>query len=82
MSGVRAFQTAERLITPWPLEIRRATLCRIVDESSSLIDHCLVTVFTHPESFTGEDIVEIATHGGHYIPVRLIQACIASGARS
>ncbi len=82
MSGVNAFEIAERLITPWPLEIRRATLCRVGDESVSLIDHCLVTVFNHPESFTGDDTVEIATHGGHYIPVRLVQACISNGARS
>jgi tRNA modification GTPase len=81
MSGLHAFQVAERLVSPWPLEFRRATLCRILDENSSLIDHCIVTIFVHPDSFTGEDTVEIATHGGHYIPVRLVQACIASGAR-
>ena len=82
MSGEHAFQVAESLVTPWPLKIRRATLCRIVDEELRLIDNCLVTVFVHPDSFTGEDTVEIATHGGNYIPVRLVQACIANGARS
>jgi tRNA modification GTPase len=81
MSGQRALQVAKGLVHPWPLEVRHATLCRIVDEGSGLIDHCLVTVFVHPDSFTGEDTVEIATHGGHYIPMRLVQACIASGAR-
>jgi tRNA modification GTPase len=82
MSGEHAFQVVESLVTPWPLKIRRATLCRIVDEELRLIDNCLVTVFVHPDSFTGEDTVEIATHGGNYIPVRLVQACIANGARS
>jgi tRNA modification GTPase len=82
MSGEHAFQVAESLVTPWPLKFRRATLCRIVDEELRLIDNCLVTVFVHPDSFTGEDTVEIATHGGNYIPVRLVQACIANGARS
>jgi tRNA modification GTPase len=82
MSGEHVFQVVESLVTPWPLKIRRATLCRIVDEELRLIDNCLVTVFVHPDSFTGEDTVEIATHGGNYIPVRLVQACIANGARS
>jgi tRNA modification GTPase len=81
MSGQLAFHVAERLVHPWPLEVRRSTLCKIVDENSGLIDHCLVTVFSHPDSFTGEDTVEIATHGGYYIPMRLVQACIATGAR-
>jgi tRNA modification GTPase len=81
MSGLHAFQIGERLVTPWPLKFRHATLCKIADENSRLIDHCLVTVFLHPDSFTGEDTVEIATHGGHYIPVRVIQACLARGAR-
>jgi tRNA modification GTPase len=81
MSGLHAFQIAERLVTPWPLKFRRATLCKLADERSRLIDHCLVTAFLHPDSFTGEDTVEIATHGGHYVPVRLIQACLSSGAR-
>lgn len=81
MSGPRALEIGERLIHPWPLEIRHATLCKIVDEHSGLIDRCLVSAFLHPDSFTGEDTVEIATHGGHYIPMRVVQACIAAGAR-
>ncbi len=81
MSGPRAFEIASSLIEPWPLDARRVTLCRITDEHAQTVDHGLVTSFVHPDSFTGEDIVEIATHGGHYGPVRLIQALVSTGAR-
>jgi len=81
ISGPQAFEISSHLVSPWPIEFRRATLCKLVDEHSDLIDHCLVTAFVHPDSFTAEDTVEVATHGGHYIPTRLVQACIASGAR-
>ena len=82
MSGRKAFDLPGTLIKPWPLEPRRATLCRILDEQEHTIDQALVTTFVHPDSFTGEDIVEVATHGGHYSPARLINALISKGARA
>lgn len=81
MSGPRALEFAGSVIDPWPLQARRATLCRIMDEAGQTIDHGLVTLFVGPDSFTGEDVLELATHGGYYVPVRLIQALISSGAR-
>ncbi|MDE2654338.1 MAG: tRNA uridine-5-carboxymethylaminomethyl(34) synthesis GTPase MnmE, partial [Gemmatimonadota bacterium] len=45
------------------------------------LDRALVTLFPGPASYTGEDVVEISTHGGHAIPATLVEACIALGAR-
>ena len=36
---------------------------RIIGKNSRAVDEALVTVFRNPASFTGEDVVEIATHG-------------------
>jgi len=80
-SGRTAFDLASKLITPWPIEPRRATLCRILDEHGRMIDHGVVTAFACPDSFTGEDIVEVSTHGGNYISVRLISSFVSVGAR-
>lgn len=43
---------------------RSATLTKIVDDQGAPIDEVLVTCFHGPRSYTGEDSVEIACHGG------------------
>jgi len=80
MSGGRAFEIARRHITPWPDKARTALLTDIADGDSPL-DQALTTVFPGPESFTGEDVVEVWTHGGHAVPLSVAAAFIRSGAR-
>jgi len=36
-------------------------------DSERLIDEAVVTIFKAPNSYTGEDVVEISTHGGSHI---------------
>ncbi len=43
---------------------RVARRCKIRDAAGSVIDDGLLTVFLCPNSFTGEDTVEFAGHGG------------------
>lgn len=81
LSGSEAFGFARQIIDPWPLEARRATLCKISDDLGQTVDYGLVTVFPDPDSFTGEDVVEISTHGGNYVIARVIRALISLGAR-
>ena len=45
------------------------------------IDDGLVLVFAAPRSYTGEDVVELQGHGGTVAPRRVLEACIAAGAR-
>lgn len=49
--------------------------------ASRLLDRALVTVFRSPRSYTGEDLVEIATHGGLLVPASVLAALVAAGAR-
>lgn len=82
LSGIDALDIASHIVDPWPLEPRRATLCRILDsQGKQALDQALVTVYTTPDSFTGEDIVEISGHGGHYVPALVMEALISRGAR-
>jgi tRNA modification GTPase len=55
-------------------------LCSIKNSSTPL-DHALVVVYHAPDSFTGEDVVEIFTPGGHVVPASVLSALIESGAR-
>lgn len=82
MSGRYALDITERVVTPWPIEPRRATLCTISDpDRRQILDQALVTTFIAPESFTGENLVEISGHGGLYVPAVLMETLIACGAR-
>jgi tRNA modification GTPase len=50
-------------------------------ESRELIDDCLAACFPGPHSYTGEDLVEISTHGGLVVPAAALGALVAAGAR-
>ena len=83
MSGRDALGIASQIVHPWPVAPRRATLCRITDSARSrVLDQALVTVFVSPDSFTGEDLIEISGHGGQYVPALLLEMLISCGARS
>jgi tRNA modification GTPase len=49
--------------------------------NGALIDEVVATVYQGPNSYTGEDVVEIACHGSVYIQEQIIHALIESGAR-
>jgi len=81
VSGPDAFGIVRQRVTPWPAEPRRATLCIVRDRGGSVLDEALVTTFVAPSSYTGEDVVEIATHGGQVVPTLVLAELVASGAR-
>ena len=80
ISGPRAFGIAQKHIEPWPPEPRTAQLSTVHDRDE-LLDQSLVTLFPGPSSFTGDDTVEISTHGGYLVPASIVAALISSGAR-
>jgi len=51
---------------------RYATFGKIYADKQ-LIDEVLVTVFRAPESYTGEEMVEISCHGNQYIAARILE---------
>lgn len=53
---------------------------RIMD-GDAVIDDVMLTVFRAPSSYTGEDVVEIACHGGILVTRRILQLLLAHGAR-
>src|SRR5262249_12341520 len=44
-------------------------------------DDVLAVCFPGPNSYTGEDVVEISTHGGLLAPAEALAALVAAGAR-
>ncbi|GAB1856841.1 tRNA uridine-5-carboxymethylaminomethyl(34) synthesis GTPase MnmE [Flavobacteriaceae bacterium MHTCC 0001] len=55
-------------------------LGHIID-GARVLDEVLVSVFKDPNSYTGENVVEISCHGSHYIQQEIIQLFLRSGCR-
>lgn len=61
---------------------RFASLKKIYDlESKEVLDEALITYFKAPNSFTGEDVIEIAGHGSPVILRQIIDFCLKLDAR-
>lgn len=52
-----------------------------IKDDERIIDQVLVTLFKNPNSYTGEDVVEISCHGSNYIQQEIIQLCLRKGCR-
>ena len=81
LSGCRALEIAKTLSKQEILKPRYATLTNIYNQSSELIDESIVIYFKGPNSFTGEDVVEIQCHGGFIVAQSILKATLEAGAR-
>ncbi len=94
LSGPHALPIGQQMITfQGALEPRRATFSRLRsrpatasfgaasdgDAVGSGIDHGVVTFFPGPQSYTGEDVVELSAHGSPVVLRALVEAAIARG---
>ena len=50
-------------------------------DSHEPVDDCLAVCFPAPHSYSGDDVVEISTHGGLVVPAAALAALTAAGAR-
>lgn len=82
LSGMKAYSIAERVAPTLPLEPlpRTAYYVPVIDMDGQ-VDEAVVTLFSGPNSYTGEDVVEVSIHGSTYIQQRLLQAMLDAGAR-
>src|SRR4029079_11304067 len=65
-----------------PLEHARARLASVLDESTDdSIDEAVVTLFAAPNSYTSDDLIEIAAHGSPVVLDLLLRRALALGAR-
>ncbi len=64
--------------TPLP---RHATYTPFLDVDGSTIDHGIAIFFPGPNSYTGEDVLELQGHGGTAVLHLILQRCLTSGAR-
>jgi tRNA modification GTPase len=81
LSGRDAVSIAAKLfpreVVPGP---RVAHYCILRDSSGARVDDAIMTYFSAPHSYTGEDVVEIATHGSPVVLDWLLRAALQQGA--
>jgi tRNA modification GTPase len=81
LSGPKAHALARDALDNWPAAPRHVTLSAVRDLSGETLDRSIVVRYDAPASFTGQDAVEIITHGGLVVPATVIAALVARGAR-
>jgi tRNA modification GTPase len=85
LSGPQAAAMAVELVNlHHPLEHARARLADVLDApeaGSERIDEAVVTFYAAPNSYTSDDLVEIAAHGSPVVLDLLLRRALALGAR-
>lgn len=63
------------------LKPREACYKKFLDQQGEMIDEGIALFFPEPNSFTGEDVLELQGHGGTIVVDLIIQSAVAGGAR-
>lgn len=76
VSGELASQAATAVLGHLP-KVRYADYCDFTNADGSVIDQGIALYFKAPNSFTGEDVLELQGHGGQVVMDMLIRAVLA-----
>ncbi|MGB3611393.1 MAG: tRNA uridine-5-carboxymethylaminomethyl(34) synthesis GTPase MnmE [Cellvibrio sp.] len=80
VSGPKARQVAETLVKQ-PLQPRHAHYCAFHSSAGEVLDQGIALFFPGPNSFTGEDVLELQGHGGPVILDLLLREITRLGIR-
>ena len=86
ISGSKAISITEKLFKPKGNKILSKQKSHTVHlgnlmKNNFVLDEVLVTIFNGPNSYTGEDTIEISCHGSTYIQQKIIDLYIENGIR-
>ena len=85
VSGPDAYAVGERLFRPRKGRVAQLPAGRVVyghiTDGAELVDESLLLTFRAPHSYTGEDVLELQTHGGPAVLRRVLELCVRYGAR-
>jgi len=82
LSGPAARTIAERVCPGGPTWVpRRASVRTVLDDGGNSIDDVLAVWMPGPNSYTGEDVVELSGHGNPVLLSAVLDALVSAGAR-
>ena len=73
VSGPESLTVANKLCKLKNIKPRYANFCKLIDRDGKVFDEGLAIYFKKPNSFTGEDVLEIQLHGGIVVINKLIE---------
>lgn len=80
ISGEKSFDIASKISTKKEFKPNYITHCWIL-EGEKKVDEVIILPFKAPNSYTGEDIIEIQCHGGVNIVRKILSIVLNNGAR-
>ncbi len=87
MAGPKALQFADQIFKPHKgnkrvldYQTHTAHFGQIFSQEE-MVDEVVLTLFKGPNSYTGDDVVEISCHGSEYIQQRILELMLSTGAR-
>ncbi len=81
ISGGRSFEITDKIFSKHNLEAGRIYHGWILDAEKK-VDEVLVLPFKAPQSYTGEDVIEIHCHGGVNVVKNILSLVLKNGART
>lgn len=86
ISGQDAFKILGKVFSPKTGSLESAPSHTIhfgfiIEKDGSRVDQVLVSLFRSPHSYTGQNVIEISSHGGVIVTKRILNLLIKSGAR-
>lgn len=81
LSGAEAFLAISNIFKPIKKKNKDKILLGFILDKEENLDQVLVSYFKSPNSYTGEDLVEISSHGSPYIYRRILHLFIKTGVR-
>jgi tRNA modification GTPase len=75
-------QSLARTICGKSISPRHAHYASFLNQQGQIIDQGIVLYFPAPNSYTGEDVLELQGHGGIAMPQLVMQRCLELGART
>ncbi|ATZ18421.1 tRNA modification GTPase TrmE [Williamsoniiplasma somnilux] len=80
ISGDDAFNIINKIVDK-EIPLHRNIFLRKLFQNKQVVDEVVITSFVNPSSFTGENVIEIACHGGILNTNKIINLILNSGAR-
>ncbi len=83
LSGIKAIEIVNELFPSKDLHAQNSHTLHVgfLKDKEKILDEVVIGLFKSPRSYTGEDVVEISSHGSPFVQEQIIRACNARGAR-
>ena len=82
LSGDNCFDIASKIFSKNLNDVKNNSIIHgYIKDNSQIVDEVILLAYKNPKSFTGEDSVEIISHGSPLITNKIIELAIKNGAR-